>query len=131
MKIKSIIITSVVALGLSVSAQANAQESAVERLMSSLISSAVSVTQAEISREVQQNIANATYHVSLSDAPVGKVSVQELAANTEQNNKVANTALIEAQKRRMEERCVLKREEEKNTFMTNKYFGGFKSFKHR
>ena len=69
MKIKSIIITSVVALGLSVSAQANAQESAVERLMSSLISSAVSVTQAEISREVQQNIANAPYHVSLSDPP--------------------------------------------------------------
>ncbi|HAU91672.1 hypothetical protein C6Y40_03240 [Alteromonas alba] len=91
MKIKSIIITSVVALGLSVSAQANAQESAVERLMSSLISSAVSVTQAEISREVQQNIANATYHVSLSDAPVGKVSVQELAANTEQNNKQADS----------------------------------------
>ncbi|GGF58794.1 hypothetical protein [Alteromonas lipolytica] len=79
MKTKPIIITSLVALGLSVSAQANAQENAVERLMSSLIANAVSITQAEISREVQQNIANATYHLSLDDAPVGKVSVQDLA----------------------------------------------------
>ncbi|GGF58801.1 hypothetical protein [Alteromonas lipolytica] len=80
MKTKSIIITSLVALGLSVSAQANAQDSAVERLMSSLIANAVSATQAEINLDVQQNIANAAHHFSLTDAPVGKVSVQELAA---------------------------------------------------
>lgn len=91
MKAKSIIITAVVALGLSVSAQASAQESAVERLMSSLISSAVSVTQAEISREVHQNIASMTYHVSLSDAPVGKVSVQELASADVKESKQADS----------------------------------------
>lgn len=91
MKIKSIIITSVVALGLSVSAQANAQESAVERLMSSLISSAVSVTQAEIGRDIEQTIANATYHLSMSDAPVGKVSVQELTSADAKESTLSDT----------------------------------------
>lgn len=92
MKAKSIILTSVIALGLTVSAQANASESAIERLMSNLIANAVSVTQAEISREVNQNIANATYHLSLTDAPVGSVSVQEIASadNTENKEKAAD-----------------------------------------
>ncbi len=92
MKAKSIIITSVIALGLSVSAQANAAESAVERLMSSLISNAVTTTQAEIRREVQESIANTTYHLSLSEAPVGHVSVKDIAAtekSTEENQGTA------------------------------------------
>ncbi len=90
MKLKSIVVTSVIALGLTMSAQANANESALQRLMSSLISSAVSTTQAEISNSVQQNIANVTYHLSLSDAPVGSVSVQDLAKVEEV--KESNTA---------------------------------------
>ncbi|NVK55043.1 MAG: hypothetical protein HWE26_05465 [Alteromonadaceae bacterium] len=92
MKAKSIIITSVVALGLSVSAQANAAESAVERLMTSIISSAVTATQAEISREVQQNIANATYHLSLNEAPVGSVSVKDIAATDKSAEESQGTA---------------------------------------
>ncbi len=92
MKAKSIIITSVIALGLSVSAQANAADTAVERLMSSLISNAVSVTQSEISREVQQNIANATYHLSLSEAPVGHVSVKDIAATDKSDKENQGTA---------------------------------------
>ncbi|MDC8832314.1 hypothetical protein [Alteromonas gilva] len=92
MKAKSIIITSVIALGLSVSAQANAQESAVDRLMSSLINNAVSATQAEIRREVQQNIANATYHLSLSEAPVGHVSVKDIVATEKSTKESQGTA---------------------------------------
>ncbi|MFS1703044.1 hypothetical protein FJ444_14590 [Aestuariibacter sp. GS-14] len=79
MKLKSIVVTSVIALGLSMSAQANADESALQRLMGSLISSAVSTAQAEIANSVEQNIANVTYNLSLSDAPVGSVSVTDLA----------------------------------------------------
>ena len=90
MKLKSIVVTSVIALGLTMSAQANANESALQRLMGSLISSAVSTTQAEISNSVQQNIANVTYHLSLSDTPVGSVSVQDLAKVEEV--KESNTA---------------------------------------
>ena len=91
MKVKSIVMTTVVALGLAVSAQANAEESAVQRLMGSLISNAVTATQAEIALEVQQNIANTTYHLSLNDMPVGKVSVQEIAS-TEVSEEDKNTA---------------------------------------
>lgn len=79
MKLKSIVVTSVIALGLSMSAQASADESALQRLMGSLISSAVSTAQAEIANSVEQNIANVTYNLSLSDAPVGSVSVTDLA----------------------------------------------------
>ena len=79
MKLKSIVVTSVIALGLSMSAQANADESALQRLMGSLISSAVSTAQAEIANSVEQNIANVTYNLSLSDTPVGSVSVTDLA----------------------------------------------------
>lgn len=91
MKVKSIVMTTVVALGLAVSAQANAEESAVQRLMGSLIANAVSVTQAEIATEVQQNIANTTYHLSLTDLPVGKVSVTEIASVTQskEDNSIA------------------------------------------
>lgn len=83
MKLKSIVITSAIALGLSFSAQASTAESAIERLVGSLITSAVTTTQAEISQEVQQNIANVTYHLALTDLPEGFISVKELANNTQ------------------------------------------------
>ena len=48
MKLKSIVVTSVIALGLTMSAQVIVNEAALQRLMGSLISRAVSTTQAEI-----------------------------------------------------------------------------------